>query len=85
VPQGQLVRKPTNLTFEQAAAIPISAFAALQALRDTGGVQPGQRVVVIGASGGVGSFAVQLAKAFGAEVTGCAAQPTGVGLRRIAV
>jgi NADPH:quinone reductase-like Zn-dependent oxidoreductase len=70
VPQGQLVLKPANLTLEQAAAVPISGFAALQALRDTGGVQPGQRVVVIGASGGVGSFAVQLAKAFGAEVTG---------------
>src|SRR5215218_6898279 len=70
VPQGQLVRKPTNLSFEQAAAVPISGFAALQALRDTGGVQPGQKVVIIGASGGVGSFAVQLAKAFGAEVTG---------------
>jgi NADPH:quinone reductase-like Zn-dependent oxidoreductase len=70
VPQSQLARKPTNLSFEQAAAVPISGFAALQALRDTGGVQPGQRVVVIGASGGVGSFAVQLAKAFGAEVTG---------------
>ena len=70
VPQGQLVLKPTNLTFEQAAAVPISGFAALQALRNTGGVQPGQQVVIIGASGGVGSFAVQLAKAFGAEVTG---------------
>jgi NADPH:quinone reductase-like Zn-dependent oxidoreductase len=70
VPEGQLVLKPPNLTFEQAAAVPISGFAALQALRDTGGVQPGQKVVIIGASGGVGSFAVQLAKAFGAEVTG---------------
>jgi NADPH:quinone reductase-like Zn-dependent oxidoreductase len=70
VPESQLARKPTNLSFEQAAAVPISGFAALQALRDTGGVQPGQTVVIIGASGGVGSFAVQLAKAFGAEVTG---------------
>jgi NADPH:quinone reductase-like Zn-dependent oxidoreductase len=70
VPEGQLAQKPANLSFEQAAAVPISGFAALQALRDTGGVQPGQQVVIIGASGGVGSFAVQLAKAFGAEVTG---------------
>jgi NADPH:quinone reductase-like Zn-dependent oxidoreductase len=70
VPQGQLAQKPPNLSFEQAAAVPISGFAALQALRDTGAVQPGQQVVIIGASGGVGSFAVQLAKAFGAEVTG---------------
>jgi NADPH:quinone reductase-like Zn-dependent oxidoreductase len=70
VPEGQLAPKPANLSFEQAAAVPISGFAALQALRDTGGVQPGQTVVIIGASGGVGSFAVQLAKAFGAEVTG---------------
>jgi NADPH:quinone reductase-like Zn-dependent oxidoreductase len=70
VPEGQLALKPTNLTFEQAAAVPISGFAALQAVRDTGQVQPGQQVVIIGASGGVGSFAVQLAKAFGAEVTG---------------
>jgi NADPH:quinone reductase-like Zn-dependent oxidoreductase len=56
VPEGQLVRKPTNLSFEQAAAVPISGFAALQALRDTGGVQPGQKVVIIGASGGGGQL-----------------------------
>ena len=62
VPQSQLALKPANLTFEQAAAVPISGFAALQALRDTGGVQPGQQVVIIGASGGVGSLAVQLAR-----------------------
>jgi NADPH:quinone reductase-like Zn-dependent oxidoreductase len=70
VPEDHLAPKPATLTFEQAAAVPISGFAALQALRDEGEVQPGQQVLVIGAAGGVGSFAVQLAKAFGAEVTG---------------
>jgi NADPH:quinone reductase-like Zn-dependent oxidoreductase len=67
---GKLVPKPARLTFEQAAAVPISGVTALQALRDKGGVQPGQKVLIIGAAGGVGSFAVQIAKAFGAEVTG---------------
>ena len=71
-PEDHLARKPANLSFEQAAAVPISAFAALQGLRDVGEVQAGQRVLVIGAAGGVGSFAVQLAKAFGAQVTGVA-------------
>jgi 2-desacetyl-2-hydroxyethyl bacteriochlorophyllide A dehydrogenase len=66
----RLARKPTSLTFEQAAAVPISGYAALQAVRDQGKVQPGQRVLIIGAGGGVGTFAVQIAKAFGAEVTG---------------
>jgi NADPH:quinone reductase-like Zn-dependent oxidoreductase len=66
----KLAPKPANLSFEQAAAVPISGLTALQALRDTGKVQPGQQVVIVGAAGGVGSFAVQLAKAFGAQVTG---------------
>jgi NADPH:quinone reductase-like Zn-dependent oxidoreductase len=66
----RLAPKPTNLTFEQAATVPISAQTALQALRDAGRVQPGQRVLIIGAAGGVGSFAVQLAKGYGAYVTG---------------
>ena len=63
------VRKPENLTFEQAAAMPIAGVTALQALRDHGRIEAGQRVLVTGAGGGVGTFAVQLAKAFGAEVT----------------
>jgi NADPH:quinone reductase-like Zn-dependent oxidoreductase len=66
----KLVPKPPGLTFEQAAAVPISGVTALQALRDQGEVRPGQKVLIIGAAGGVGSFAVQIAKAFGAEVTG---------------
>lgn len=68
--EDKLARKPANLTFEQAAVVPISAGTALQALTDAGGVEQGQQVLIIGASGGVGSYAVQLAKAFGAEVTG---------------
>jgi NADPH:quinone reductase-like Zn-dependent oxidoreductase len=66
----QLAPKPANLTFEQAAAAPISAVTALQGLRDRGRVQPGHKVLIVGASGGVGTFAVQIARAFGAEVTG---------------
>jgi NADPH:quinone reductase-like Zn-dependent oxidoreductase len=67
---GKLVPKPASLTFPQAAALPVSGTTALRAVRDHGNVQPGQTLLVIGASGGVGSLAVQIAKAFGAHVTG---------------
>lgn len=69
-PPGKLVQKPPNLTFEQAAVVPISGLSALHAVRDVGKVRSGQRVMVIGAAGGVGSYAVQIAKASGAGVTG---------------
>jgi NADPH:quinone reductase-like Zn-dependent oxidoreductase len=69
-PAGKVALKPSSLTFEEAAAAPVSGSTALQAVRDHGRVRPGQSVLVIGASGGVGSFAVQIAKASGAEVTG---------------
>jgi NADPH:quinone reductase-like Zn-dependent oxidoreductase len=79
VPRGNLVSKPPALTFEQAAAVPVTGCAALQALRDTAQVQPGQKVLVNGASGGVGTFAVQIAKALGAEVTGvCSTRNAGL-------
>ena len=68
--EDQFIKKPANLTFEQASAIGVSATTALQLLRDNGKVQPGQKVLINGASGGVGTFAVQIAKALGAEVTG---------------
>jgi NADPH:quinone reductase-like Zn-dependent oxidoreductase len=77
----KLVPKPARLSFEEAAAVPISGLTALQVIRDEGKVQPRQTVLVIGAAGGVGTFAVQIAKAFGAEVTGLCST-TKVGLVR---
>jgi len=70
VPEGLLATMPANLSHEQAAAVPMAALTALTALRDNGRIQPGQQVLVNGASGGVGTFAVQLARAFGADVVG---------------
>jgi NADPH:quinone reductase-like Zn-dependent oxidoreductase len=70
VPEDLLAPKPANLTYEQAATVAITGTSALQAVRDKGGVEPGQRVLIIGAAGGVGSFAVQIANALGARVTG---------------
>ena len=67
---GSMVAKPTNLTFEQAGSVNVAALTALQALRDRGKIQPGQKVLINGASGGVGTFAVQIAKSLGAEVSG---------------
>ena len=77
--EDKLALKPANLSFEQAAAVPISGITALQAIRDKGQVKPGDQVLIIGAGGGVGTFAVQIAKSFGAEVTGvCSTAKVGL-------
>ena len=78
-PESSVVKKPESMTFEQAASIPIAGLTALQSLRDKGRLQPGQKVLVNGAAGGVGTFAVQIAKSFGAEVTGvCSTRNVGL-------
>ena len=80
--QSKLVMKPDNASFEQAAAVPVAGLTALQGLRDTGKVQPGQKVLINGASGGVGTFAVQIAKSFGAHVT-AVCSPRNVDMARL--
>ena len=80
--QSALVMKPDNVSFEQAAAVPVAGLTALQGLRDKGKIQPGQKVLINGASGGVGTFAVQIAKSFGAHVT-AVCSPRNVDMARL--
>jgi hypothetical protein len=78
--ESKLVIKPANVTFEQAASVPLAALTALQGLRDKGHIEPGQKVLINSAAGGVGTFAVQIAKSFSAEVTGaCSHKECGLG------
>jgi NADPH:quinone reductase-like Zn-dependent oxidoreductase len=83
VHEDRVVAKPTNLSFEAAAAVPVAAVTALQGLRDHGRIKPGQGVLIEGASGGVGTFAVQIAKAFGAEVTAVCSPTSGATARSL--
>ncbi len=82
-PESKLVMKPDNVTFEQAASAPVVAFTALQGLRDKGKIQPGQKVLINGAAGGVRTFAVQIAKSFGADVTGVCSTRNAAMVRSI--
>lgn len=81
--EAKLALKPSNLSFEHAASAPVAGLTALQGLRDTGHIQPGQKVLINGASGGVGTFAVQIAKSFGADVTGVCSTPNVAMVRSI--
>jgi NADPH:quinone reductase-like Zn-dependent oxidoreductase len=83
VPESTLAIKPDGVTFEQAAAAPVPAFTALQGLRDKGHLQPGQRILINGAAGGVGTFAVQIAKSFGAQVTGVCSSANAAMVRSL--